>query len=375
VARIPARAWRLIGAAVVTVLAAFVPLGGSTTSAGASTAPVWLCRPGLANDPCTASLKATSYPAQGTASVLDPTDARHSRIDCFYVYPTVSTEQSVNADLAIQPAETNVAISQASRFSQYCNVYAPMYRQITLSALNGFGHVTQRDVALAYTDVQAAFLDYLTQDNHGHGIVFIGHSQGADVLTELLQRQVDDKPAVRRLLVSALLLGGDVTVPVGQLVGGDFAHIPACTSSTETGCVVAYSSFDQPPPADSEFARVGHGVDPRYGQLPNPKLQVLCVNPAAPGGGAADLAPFFPYGNAATPWITYPDLYRAQCMDEDGASWLQVTSIAGSGDTRPIVQQTVGPAWGLHLVDVNIALGNLVSLVHTESVAFARRRT
>jgi Protein of unknown function (DUF3089) len=40
-----------------------------------------------------------------------------------------------------------------------------------------------------------------------------------------------------------------VTVPVGKTVGGDFANIPACQTATQTGCVVAYSSFDATPPA------------------------------------------------------------------------------------------------------------------------------
>jgi hypothetical protein len=363
---------RRVGLASAMALGSLLPLAavGSHAAGAASSATVWLCKPGLADDPCTSSLKATSYAAQGPAQVLDPTDARHPTVDCFYVYPTASTEKAANATLAVQPAERTAAVSQASRFSQYCAVYAPIYPQITLTALNGGDHVTKRNVTVAYDGLRSAFLDYLAHDNHGRGIVFIGHSQGASLLIRLLKTQVDDKPAVRRLLVSALLMGGDVTVPVGQLEGGDFAHIPACTSSTETGCVVAYSSFDKPPPPDSVFARVGHGVDPLYGQEPDAKLQVLCVNPAAPGGGSADLQPYFAYGTPAVPWITYPGLYRAQCMDEGGASWLQVTTVAGPGDTRPVVKQSIGPAWGLHLVDVNIALGNLVALVGSESAAY-----
>ena len=38
------------------------------------------------------------------------------------------------------------------------------------------------------------------------------------------------------------------------------------------------------------------------------------------------------------------------------------------GDTRPrVLPKSLGPAWGLHLVDVNVALGNLVDLVRTQS--------
>jgi hypothetical protein len=71
---------------------------------------------------------------------------------------------------------------------------------------------------------------------------------------------------------------------------------------------------------------------------------------------------------ASTPWVSYPDRYTVQCASAGGANWLQVTPTGG--DSRPAVAQTLGPTWGLHLYDFNIALGNLVSLVRQEAAAF-----
>ena len=51
------------------------------------------------------------------------------------MYPTVSSQLTENANLKIGPEEKQVAIDQASRFSQQCKVYAPMYPQLTLHAL------------------------------------------------------------------------------------------------------------------------------------------------------------------------------------------------------------------------------------------------
>ncbi len=56
----------------------------------------------------------------------------------------------------------------------------------------------------------AAWRDYLAHDNHGRGVVLIGHSQGAYVLKHLVKTVIDRSPAERRLLVSAILLGGQV---------------------------------------------------------------------------------------------------------------------------------------------------------------------
>ena len=149
----------------------------------------------------------------------------------FYLYPTISDQQTANANLQIGLRERLVAIAQASRFSQVCRVYAPVYRQLTLAAIDKPGGINAADSLVAYRSALSAFRDYLAHYNHGRGIVFVGHSQGASIMIALLEREVDSKPNVRRLLVSALLMGGNVTVPRGRDVGGDFAHIPACRSS------------------------------------------------------------------------------------------------------------------------------------------------
>jgi hypothetical protein len=65
-----------------------------------------------------------------------------------------------------------------------------------------------------------------------------------------------------------------------------------------------------------------------------------------------------------------PGLYSGQCLYRHGASWLQVSAPIDPGDTRAVVRQTLGPTWGLHLVDINIALGNLVAAVGAEAVAY-----
>ena len=69
---------------------------------------------------------------------------RKRKIDCFYVYPTVSDDKSTNSDLPIDPEERSIALYQAARYSQHCRVFAPMYRQVTLQAILGPGLRTKR---------------------------------------------------------------------------------------------------------------------------------------------------------------------------------------------------------------------------------------
>ena len=352
----------------------------------------WLCRPGLTDNPCLSNENALVVRATGRNSVQLSRPAPNPPIDCFYIYPTVSGESSVIANLEIQPAETGVARLQASRFSKVCKVYAPMYPQVTRYGLTHPGSGIRDDIQQAYNVVQAAWKDYMAHFNHGRGVVVIGHSQGSTMAQQLLRTQVDPHARSRQLLVSAILPGGNVVVPVGRRVGGTFDHLGACTNASQLHCVIAYSSFDQTPPAATLFGRPGLGVSfLQVTPSPTMGMMVLCVNPAQFATGRAGvLQPYFPNGGSSSgststtapptsapliPWVTQPNLYSGRCMYENGTSWLGVTAPIVAGDPRPVVTASLGPDWGLHLDDVNLFLGNLVAIVSQESKAFVQSRS
>ena len=382
------RLWK--AAAVLAVLVGLAGCGGArdkphpVVKARDRSGTVWLCRPGLAADPCTSNLTTTVIARGGARRLVRAGPAGNPAVDCFYVYPTISGQAKINANLAVGFRQRVVALAEASRFSQVCRVYAPVYRQVTLSALRHPGRITRADALVAYESVRSAFRDYLAHYNNGRGIVFVGHSQGATILIRLLQQEVDRSPSVRSRLVSALLLGGNVTVGKGHSTGGDFSHIPACASDHQTGCVVAYSSFTSKPPPNSQFGRTTSdaGVRLLAPTNPSPELRIMCVNPAAPAGGSGPLIPYLPSLALAflpggrtlkvkTPWVSFPGEYSARCKSSGNATWLQVTHIGGH-DPRPQLAKSGDALLGLHVLDVNIALGNLVRLVRDEAAAFPR---
>ncbi len=354
-------------------------------------ATVWLCKPGSKPDPCAPGLSTTVYNAALTRGlrVERPKAPRNPPIDCFYVYPTVSDETTGNSDLRIQSTERSIALYQASRYSQYCKVYAPMYPQVTLAGagLSSSGAPSTKGVpGLALRGAEKAFADYLKHYNHGRGFVLIGHSQGAGVLDALIAQKVDRKPAVRRRLISAILMGGNVLVKAGRGIGGDFKHVPACRRATQLGCVIAFSTFDQPVPADSLFGRpiaLPGKPSPRKGD------QVLCTNPANLAGGSglltpiAPSAPFAPGSTLAlglyvlnlkvpsppTVFWSSPRSYSARCENSNGAHVLEIAPRNGAQTPTPAPT----PAWGLHLLDANLSLGNLISIVKSQSRAYLQR--
>jgi hypothetical protein len=319
--------------------------------------------------------------------VEHPKAQRNPSIDCFYVYPTVSDEKTGNSDLAIQSTERSIALYQVARYSQYCKVYAPMYRQVTLGGAGLPGSsasTTQANPALGVSDVEQSLKTYLTKYNHGRGFVLIGHSQGSGVLESVIAKMVDPKPAVRKLMLSAILMGGNVLVKGNSGIGGDFKHVPACRSNTQLGCVIAFSTFDQPAPSDSLFGRIGTLA---VGPKPAKGDQVLCTNPANLAGGSGILdpispsAPFAPGSTIAaglgvlnykvpTPSTVFwssPGAYTARCENSNGANVLMIT--ARNGAQTPTPAPT--PEWGLHLLDANLSQGNLLSIIKSEMGAFA----
>ena len=68
--------------------------------------------------------------------------------------------------------------------------------------------------------------------------------------------------------------------------------------------------------------------------------------------------------------MTYPRLYTAKCETAGNATWLQVDAVSVPGDPRPTVTETLGPLWGYHVSDVNLALGNLVGDVAAQEASF-----
>ena len=354
--------------AALVLLAAMVGLSAGAPPATASTK--WLCKPGLAENPCAESIATVSVRPDGSTAPLRSARKRRRPVDCFYVYPTVSLQQTPNADLTIDPEVREIAEIQPMPSPE------PGHRLVFSRELASF----TRSVTASADG--ASRLEY----NKGRGIILVGHSQGTGHLGRLIRETVDRKPNLRKRLVSAMLIGGNVYVPRGKRVGGQFQNIPTCRTAVETGCLIAFSSFTSPPPADAIFGRIGGalstpGIDPD-------KYEVACVNPAALDGSKGALKSFystnpFPglYGLLlpdlsawGSPWISVTGQYRASCRKEDGAHWLQFDFIGGEDDVRPRITEPLGRTWGSHLTEVNDASGNLTSVAASEIRSYLKKQ-
>lgn len=390
----------LIRTAVASVALAF-GLSGTPALAQAPDARVpnadfanpalWLCRPGLADDKCKVDLDATIIHTDAKTEVERFTRATDPAIDCFFVYPTVSDDKGWASDWTPDRMEFDNIALQFARFGSTCRQFAPLYRQTTLTALRvASGGAQPEGERLpqgvgGYQDVVDAWNWYLANENKGRGVVLIGHSQGAGVLARLIANEIEGKPAEKNF-ISGVLLGSAVLVPAGADTGGTYKSIPLCRKDDQTGCIISYATFrDTLPPPDA--SRFGRGRD---------NLVAACNNPAnlASGkgqpdsywltkgflngsGGASQPAWATPEPKIDTPFVKTPGLVTTSCVTRGPFSYLEMSVNADPADPRTDelageIQRATGPdlAWGLHLIDVDVSMGDLIRIVKAQAAAW-----
>jgi len=372
-----------MGAALAFASLAWAQTAPTLTPNDYSRPQTWLCLPGR-TDACAADQTATIVAANGTLTREAFTRATDPGVDCLYVYPTVSNDPTGNSDMVANAEELSVIAAQFARFGSVCRTFAPLYRQVTVTALRGLltGKPMPADMNRGYEDVRDAWNWYLANENKGRGVILIGHSQGSRMLHRLVEEEINGKPA-QKLLVSAMLLGSNVPVKDGK-----FGAIPVCTSDSQLGCLISYVSFrDTVPPAATS----------RFGLVAEAGATAACVNPAALGGGTGLLSSYqwskpraggpapWPWSKdkvVDTPWAATPGLLSATCVKGPGGhSYLSIRVNADPADPRAdditgdvmTAGGTPDANWGLHLIDVNLAMGDLVRIAKAQSAAWTTK--
>jgi hypothetical protein len=341
----------------------------------------WLCLPGR-RDVCSTPLPTTALTPRGYGTRSMSPVAANPKVDCFYVYPTVSGDPGMNSDLSASE-EVGAAASQFARFAGVCRPFAPIYRQMTRGAIGAvaLGRDIRPAFELAYGDVREAFRNFLATRSRGRPFVLVGHSQGSWHLQRLIAEEIEGRPVARQMAL-AIIPGFNLLVPEGRLVGGTFKSTPLCTRAGQRGCAVSYVSYrvNNPPPPGAVF-----------GHAPARGMTVACTNPAALGSRgwhrldsywstrSGQPVPGGPIrwsseGPPPTPWLRTEGLASGRCVNAGPRGYLEIrTNVVPGARWTDRIGGEVGigglfiPGWGMHLADVAVAQGDLIRLV--EAVA------
>lgn len=366
--------------ACLAMFVGFVAIANPSAAKAEDT--VWICKPGQSDDLCAGTIAGSTLPPPNTQAVpLEYTRPENAPIDCFYLYPTQSEQETPNSNLDKDPPIRRVVVQQARMFSTVCNVYAPMYRQVTYS---GNQLANNPDVEVAYSSAKDAFEDYLENYNNGRGFIMLGHSQGSAHTARLIDEMVDTDSELRKRFVGAIAPGANIHVPINETVGGRYENVPACSAGFTYGCIVAYSMFTENPGANAPFSRLDFG----YWIYPDARpddsqFEAMCVNPAQLDGSDGVLLPLVnmdyisgvPSNESASPWLSAPEYYSAACQRDAGSHWLNVSKLDLPGETRPNLGALVASGINWHVPEVNLAEGNLLSIAGTWSGNYATEQT
>ena len=167
--------------------------------------------------------------------------------DVFYVYPTVSgisftdNGNSWFADITLPEVREEAHGNQRFNrmlYGEY-NFYAPYYRQMIFEAYSQPASVLDSLAQIAAADVNDAFQYYMAHYNHGRPFFLMGHSQGSQMLIELLKHGMTS--VQRQQMVAAYCIGYHVTAE--ELAAYPEALKPA-TDSLMQGVVIFNSVTD-----------------------------------------------------------------------------------------------------------------------------------
>jgi len=179
--------------------------------------------------------------AKAAGWVALPENPNSHPVDIFWVYPTILMDQEHwlmdKTSPVLSKLAGNTLIKQASVFKGQANLYAPYYRQMNMAGLTLPAEDMDKLIKYGMDDVWRAFTYYLKHYNQGRPFFLAGHSQGSDLLTELVVKHWGSL-GVEKQLVAAYLIGWSITPE-------DLKRNPAltmCESATQTNCFMGYNT-------------------------------------------------------------------------------------------------------------------------------------
>jgi hypothetical protein len=250
--------------------------------------------------------KSNNTPAASTS--VDYSQAAHwlslpatvYKADVFYLYPTTSWTKNNSTsmicaidDSAMMAGAAQAFTRQATAFDTAANVYAPYYRQDNSSPDNRLNVIA----GIPTTDATAAFDYYIRHFNQGRPFILAGHSQGANIVCNLLSGYLKSNPQVYARMIAVYVIGGPVTKAFLQAN----PHLKFATGPDDTGVIISYNT------EASDFTGVNPVLYGEVGLVINPITWTRDETLADTTQGLGSLFP-----NKAGVWVKIPQYADAR---------------------------------------------------------------
>jgi hypothetical protein len=168
-------------------------------------------------------------------------------VDVFYLYPTAwqkvnTTDPNIceidNPSMLIGSAAAFAR--QATAFETVGNIYAPYYRQADAAYVLALP-LAEHDAVIAgipTLDAVAAFDYYIKHYNNGRPFILAAHSQGSNVLNNLLAGYMKENPEVYARMVAAYVVGYSVS---DEYLAKN-PHLKFAEGPDDTGVIISYNT-------------------------------------------------------------------------------------------------------------------------------------
>ncbi|HJJ38644.1 MAG TPA: DUF3089 domain-containing protein [Methanocorpusculum sp.] len=168
-------------------------------------------------------------------------------VDLFYIYPSTVSEATESNGISDISDEMMLIANrwysvQGTAFADYCNVYAPYYRQLSMD--KGL-ELREHDAYTDYlrktepkADIYAAIDYYFKNINNGRPYILAGHSQGSALIQIVLEEYMKDHPEYYKNMVAAYSIGWGVN----QEWLDANPHLKFAEGETDTGVIISWNT-------------------------------------------------------------------------------------------------------------------------------------
>lgn len=206
---------------------------------------------------CTPTKKAdvTDYSIADNWAYFDK-DA-NKKADIFFICPTVFKGDENTYNMSLTDDDTKKKFLGAINmekgiYDADARVFAPYYRQMSMSAYNLTEDQLKDVKAKSTSDVLEAFRYYMEKENRGRPVILAGFSQGSEMALNLL-KEYSDNDAFQKQVIAAYLIGWRVTDKDLK----EFPTLKMAKSEKDTGVII---SFDCESPNVSSTIIVPEGT-------------------------------------------------------------------------------------------------------------------